>query len=144
MKDKYAFKEVVANVAGVPVTGFFEGDDVIQINFAQDEITSVLIGADGEASPAVSADQSGTILFGLKQNGDSNAVFQALYDQQVNGTFAAIPIRITDLNSGEVMDAPKCVITRPANRNRGTAINRQDWTFRAEKIFLETPEAPNV
>ena len=67
----YSFQNTVMLVNGVEITGWDEGDDVIQIERLSDS-ASHKIGAAGDMMVSISADKSGSFKFKLQQTSSSN------------------------------------------------------------------------
>jgi len=142
MKIAYAFDEVAVLANGVPLTGFGEGDDVIQIA-RRNDIFSMVVGAKGSGVPVRSSDRSAEVTLGLLQGHEDNAILAAMLAVDERGTFTGVNLLITILASGETVSG-RGVITKPADRNMGANLNRYDWVFileNAEFIDAALPEA---
>jgi len=138
MKTAYSFAEVAVLVNGVPLTGFGEGDDVVQVT-RRNDLFALTIGAKGKGVPTKSADRSGEITLGLLQGHEDNAILSAFLNKDDRGVFTGVNLQITVLKSGERVGG-RGVITKPADRNYGVALNRLDWLILIED--LEVFEAP--
>lgn len=137
----YSLKNTVLLVAGVPISGFAPGDDVIQASRRVDGFDDEM-GADGEMLVFQNADESGQFVIRLQQSSDSNAYLNGLYNVQARGTFVAIPVTFKDIVNGEIIGGSKGYIKKPADATRGTAPNAQEWTMVVEKydaIFTALP-----
>ena len=73
----YSFQNTVMLVNGVEITGWDEGDDVIQIERLSDS-ASHKIGAAGDMMVSISADKSGSFKFKLQQTSSSNKYLMSL------------------------------------------------------------------
>jgi phage terminase large subunit-like protein len=134
---QYSFINTAVVVSGVEITGWAEGDDVIDIQHAADAISST-VGAGGEMVTSISADRSGTIKFKLQQTSPSNKFLNDLLDAQRLGSasFAPIQIKFQDLGRNDVADGASCYIKKSAGIKRGAKANSQEWEFVAERLDL--------
>lgn len=134
--DTYSFKNIIFIMGGIPITGFAEGDDVIQIGFRAD-IVSLDIGADGNGVATQSADESGEIIIRLQQTSLSNTFLSLQFALMKRGVIPSIPFLMKDAgNLFQLAAAAACVIQKPADSPRGTGLNDREWTFLAEKLIL--------
>lgn len=134
MKE-YSFLNTVLLVNGVEITGFDEGDDVIVLSRINDAV-SHKIGADGEMSISISADRSGTCTFKLQQSSLSNAYLTGLVAVQENGLFVPIFVQMTDTRTGDSGSGTSGYIAKPADMQRGTNVNGQEWVITVERLDL--------
>ncbi len=133
----YSFKNVVFLMGGIPITGFAEGDDVIQIGHRVDEIFSMEIGADGFGVSTQSADESGEIIIRLQQTSDSNIFLSLKFGLMKRGIIPSIPFLMKDSGSLlQVAAAAACVIQKPADSPLGTGLNDREWKFTAERLII--------
>ena len=70
MKE-YSFANTIVLVNGVEMSGFDEGDDVINIARLTDSASHV-VGADGKMTVSLSSDRSGEISFRLNASADTS------------------------------------------------------------------------
>lgn len=134
MKD-YSFLNTILLINGVEISGFDEGDDVIQLERLGDSASHV-IGTDGEMSVALSADRSGEVVFRLAQTSDSNQYLSGLTAAQENGAFVPIFVQFKDTRGGDLGSGTQGYISRPATMTRGTGINSQEWRIVVERLDL--------
>jgi hypothetical protein len=137
----YSFKNTVMLVAGVPISGFAQGDDVVQGQRRVDAFSDE-VGADGNLLVLQNADESGQFTIRLQQSSDSNAYLNGLFQQQARGTFIAVPVTFKDIVNGEIIGGSKGYITKPADVTRGTGANTQEWVLVVEKydaLFVTIP-----
>lgn len=124
----YSFKEVVFILAGVPITGFMSGDDVILVKRRTDVATPV-VGADGNATVAVNADKSYDITFKLLQSSISNAVIQGILTTSDSVALVSVPIQIQNLGGTDGCSALNAILTKQADLQFGAGVNGREWTF---------------
>ncbi len=139
MKYAWSFAEVAIMLNGVPLTGFGEGDDVVQVTTRTDRF-SMIIGAKGKGVPVKSEDRSAEIVLGILQDHEDNAVIGGfLAKDDKSGTFTGVELQITVLKSGERIGG-RGVVTKYADRNLGAGLNRYDWAVIVEECeFLDKP-----
>ncbi len=132
----YSFDNVIVLVAGLPITGFAEGDDVVQLAPRVPRF-GLTIGADGNGVAARSADKSGTILLRLQQTSLSHTFLSAQFALMDAGLLPSVPFLLKD--SGNLLQlaaAAHCVIEKAADQPFGTADNVREWTLLAENLVL--------
>ena len=134
MKE-YSFLDTLLLVNGVGISGFDEGDDVINLDRINDS-ASHKIGTDGEMTLSISADRSGTVVFRLMQSSDSNTYLSGLISAQENGAFIPIFVQFKDTRGGDLGSGTQGYINRPASMSRGTNANSQEWTITVERLDL--------
>lgn len=134
MKE-YSFLDLNLLVNGVPISGFDEGDDVIQLARLGDSAFHKL-GADGEMTVGISADRSGTMKFRLMQSSDSNTYLSGLIAAQENGAFVPIFAQMTDVRGGDLGSGTQGYINKPADMTRGTNPNSQEWIITVERLDM--------
>lgn len=134
MKE-YSFLNTLLLVNGVEITGFDEGDDVIQLDRINDSAAHN-IGTDGEMTVSISADRSGTVTFRLMQTSDSNAYLSGLINAQENGAFVPIFVQFKDTKGNDLGSGTQGYINRPAGMTRGTNAQPQEWVITVERLDL--------
>jgi len=128
---KYSFQDQVALVNGVPLSGFAEGDDVIQGDRREDAFTDV-VGADGKMLVTQTSNRSGDIIFRLLKGSASNAYLGALFAQQERGDFEAVAVSVINTKSGDSQIGTKGYIKKPAPIAMGNGAQAQEWTITVE------------
>lgn len=134
---RYSFLDTVMIVNGVEITGWSEGDDVIQIARANDTI-SHKTGAAGEMMVSVSGDKSGSFKFKLQQTSSSNSYMGTLMSLQeaAGSTFIPINCLFQDTYRQDLASGTVGYIKRPADMNRGMQGNDQEWEIVTERLDL--------
>lgn len=133
----YSFQNTVVIVNGVEITGWAEGDDVIDIKRRTDS-ASDKVGAGGNMMVSISTDKSGEITFKLQQTSSSNKYLNGLLQLQEAAGAIFTPVRVLfqdtfrqDLASGTVG-----YLKKPADMQRGAQGNNQEWTIVVERLDL--------
>lgn len=134
MKD-VSFLNTLLLVQGVRITGFDEGDDVIQMRRLADGTTHI-VGADGEMIVSVGGDRSGEVIFRLNQASNSSEFLYGLSAAAENGAFAPIFVQLKDLGGGILGSGTQGYIPRPADVVRGAGPNSQEWRIVVERLDL--------
>lgn len=133
--QEYSFLNTLLLLNGVEISGFDEGDDVINLDRINDSALHK-IGADGEMTVAISADRSGTVTFRLMQVSDSNAYLSGLINSQENGAFVPLFVQFKDTKGNDLGSGTQGYITKPASMTRGTGANAQEWIIVVERLDL--------
>lgn len=133
----YSFLNTVVLVNGVPLTGWAEGDDVINITRRQDGATDK-VGADGKMAVAINADRSGEVTFKLMQTSSSNKWLNGLANLQAGGplTFVPVAVLFQDTYRQDSGAGSLGYIKKLPDVQRGTDINEQEWTIVVERLDL--------
>lgn len=131
----YSFANTIVLVNGVELTGWAEGDDVIQLARLNDSAMHV-IGADGVMTMALSADRSGSCTFSLMQSSESNAYLSTLMNTQENGAFVPLFVQFKDTGGSDLGSGTQGYLTKPADMTRGTNVNAQEWVIVCERLDL--------
>lgn len=132
---KYSFQDTIVLVNGIEITGWAEGDDVIQLARLGDS-ASHIIGADGEMVVSLSADRSGTMTLTLQQASDSNLYLAGLIAVQENGAFVPVFVQFKDTGGNDIGSGTQGYLTKPADMTRGVGINNQEWVIVVERLDL--------
>ncbi len=134
--QNYSFGQVIVLVGPLRITGFEEGDDVIQL--ARRVPTFALgIGADSNGVASKSADKSGTILLRLQQTSLSHTYLSSQFALMEADLLPSLPFLLKDAgNLVQLAAAANCVIEKPADAPYGTAHNAREWTLLAENLVL--------
>ena len=128
---KYSFLDQVAIVQGVPLSGFADGDDVVQGARAVEAFTNV-VGAGGKMLVTQNANRSGTFTFRLLRGAASNAFLNALFAEQERGDFTAISVSIVNTKSGTSMVGTKGYLSKPADIAMGNGAAALEWVITVE------------
>lgn len=145
---EYSFEDIIASVSGTPITGYAEGDDVIQARRREDAFSDI-IGADGEMLVIHSPNKSGEFIFRLKQTSPSNKYLNDIFDRQEAGSIAFAPVSVgfKNIRTGEKIDGVLGYIPKPTEITRGAGHNAQEWRIVVENfqnIFSELQAISNV
>lgn len=133
----YAFHNTVMLVNGVEITGWAEGDDVIQIKRLSDS-ASHKVGAGGTMMVSLSSDKSGSALFKLQQTSSSNKYLNSLCALQEGGasTFVPVSIMFQDTNRNDLATGTIGYIKKPTDLVRGAQAQNQDWEIIVERLDM--------
>ena len=101
----YSFAKVSCIFNGVPITGWFEGDDVISVKRG-DDAAKALVGADGNALVSISTNQSAVGELKLMQSSVSNGIL-GLFESKFRRGIRVPPVGlvITDYQTAEVLQS---------------------------------------
>jgi len=133
----YSFLNTVLLINGVEITGFADGDDVIDMKRRTDS-ASDKIGADGNMMVSLSADFSGEVVIKLQQTSSSNKYLTKLLNlQEGRGVrFKPIQILFQDTYRNDVGSGSQGYIKKPADLMRGQNGQTIEWSFVVERLDL--------
>jgi hypothetical protein len=127
----YSFENVTATVNGLKVTGFWEGDNAIEVAPNADNAT-LMVGADGDATASYTADDSVTLTLRLKADSPMNAILENYHRRARAGGFGGgFPISVRNTSNGEGGAAAEAHIMRAPNRQFGTNATVREWVLGA-------------
>jgi hypothetical protein len=137
--ERYSFQDTIMVVNGVEITGWADGDDVIEISRRSDS-ASDKVGAGGEMMVSVSADKSGDVKIKLQQTSVSNSFLTGIVALQEAGGSEFIPvfIKFMDTYRNDMAIGSNGYIKKPADMKRGAQGNNTDWEFVVERLDLVT------
>lgn len=124
----YSFKNVNVIFGVVELTGFADGDDVISIVSASDGIGKI-VGAKGEVTRSILNDESVAITIKLLQTSSSVPILQNLYLADKATGAGALPMLITDLETGESFRVKNAWIKKQPEIVRGQNQNPYSIEF---------------
>lgn len=123
----YDPKNIIANVFGIPLTGWADGSF---IKVTRDEDTfSKQVGAGGEIARTRNRNRGAKITFSLMATSPENDLLsaQAKLDEATGmGTGA---VQIKDLNGTTQVDAAEAWISKPADVEFGKEVGAREWTI---------------
>jgi len=134
---RYSFQDTIMVVNGVEITGWADGDDVIDIERRSDSITDKM-GADGGMMISVGTDKSGSVKFKLMQTSPSNTYLTGLIALQeaAGSTFVPCFLLFRDTYRQDLATGTNGYIKKPAKMTRGAQGNTQEWEIVVERLDL--------
>ena len=132
----YSFGRVSVTVDGIPVVGFAEGDDVVQVTPAGDD-GSLVIGADGQSVFLQTVNDSAEIVLKLLPTSSMNKILQARYTAQKAGVLFPLGITIVDPSANEVTICVSCNVIQSPVRGYGAGVGVREWKLVAESYTTE-------
>ena len=141
----YSFQNTVVIVNGVEITGWADGDDVIDIKRRTDS-ASDKVGADGKMMVSISADKSGEITFKLQQTSSSNKFLMALTAlQEAAGTnFVPVTVLFQDTYRNDMAAGTVGYLKKPADMTRGTQAQNTEWVIVVERLDMVCGDSANI
>ncbi|UOF76985.1 hypothetical protein [Caudoviricetes sp.] len=134
---RYSFADTITIVNGIEITGWADGDDVIDIERRNDSITDK-IGAGGEMMVSVGTDKSGSIKFKLLQTSPSNTYLIGLMALQEAAGALFVPafVKFQDTYRQDLAIGTQGYLKKPAKMTRGAQGNIQEWEIVVERLDL--------
>lgn len=133
MKD-YSPDEVDVLVAGIPISGYAEGE-FVSISFTTDLFTTK-VGSDGEVMRARSMDRRATCTIKLMQGSDSNDLLSALYqlDQRARNGAGVGAFLVKDNQGRSLYAAPECWIRKHPDVSFSNEPTPREWTIEIAEL----------
>jgi len=124
----YAFDRVNCVIAGVPISGFWDGDDCVKINRAEDAVNT-LVGADGNALASVTTNESAIVEFKLMPTSLSHALLRGLELKfRKSLTATPFPLVVTDFSTLAVHTSSSAIVlNRPNDTQYGVNASVRTW-----------------
>lgn len=125
----YSALSVSAVLDGVGVKGFWDGDDVVQVEQGAD-VGTMMIGAAGSGLFSQSADQSARITLRLQHTSPTHAQLTRrwLLQRQNNGK-QGFPFMVNDRDSNEGGAADRCFIQAAPTDAKGKVAAVREWVL---------------
>jgi hypothetical protein len=141
----YSFQNTVMLINGVEITGWAEGDDVIDIKRRVDS-ASDKVGAGGNMMVSVSTDKSGEYTMKLQQTSASNKYLMGLAHLMEGGpsTFVPVSVLFQDTYRNDLATGTVGYIKRFADIQRGAQGNNQEWVVVVERLDLLLGDAADI
>lgn len=131
----YSFKNASASFGGIPISGYAEGDDSINVDFNNDAF-ALLVGAGGDAVRSQTNDESGLITIRLLQTSETNAALNALHIADKESGAGVVPLLIKDNDSGRTVTCGTAWIVKQATVTLGAGANALEWVIASDKIVV--------
>lgn len=127
----------VSLINGVPIVGWGEGDDVLQMR-RSNPAYGHKTGVDGAMGVFRNGDQSGEVIIRVLQMSETNAYLSGLFNSSENLGLVGINFQFKDLanQSVDLVTGPVGYLENHAEMIRGGDVNEQSWTFRFEKLIM--------
>lgn len=124
----YSMLGFALTVDGLPVVGFFDGDDVFSSEKSED-VGGWLIGADGSAIWSQSADGMVTLTLKLQHTSPTHRQLQNKSQQQKAGSLVPFPVDYVDTNGGEGGHAGNAMVTKEPSMSHGKNATVREWVL---------------
>lgn len=133
----YSFQNTIVLVNGVEITGWADGDDVIDIKRRSDS-ASDKVGAAGNMMVSISSDKSGEITFKLQMTSSSNKFLSGLIALQEAGAAQFVPVNILfqDTYRKDVANGTIGYLKKPSDLTRGAEAGNTEWTCVVERLDM--------
>ena len=129
MAKTYNPKDILVSVDTVPVTGYADGDDVIQVDY-NNPFVETMVGVTGEGAFVEHNDHSGKIVLKLLATSVMNDAFSILV--AANAEFV---VGLTDARGTTVVAAVSCRFEKLPQVQFGGALGMREWTILALEII---------
>ncbi len=131
----YSFKNVSVIVGGKIIEGHFSGDDVAKATFNND-MFSLVVGADGDSTRSQSSDRSGKISIKLLPTSSDNAFLNTLHIADVETGAGIVPVIIKCQDTGATMTAGQAWIIKTAELSYGAGATAREWIFETDRLSV--------
>jgi len=122
----FSFEHVAISINGVPVSCFWEGDDVVTVTPHADTITP-MIGAGGCPLISVSTDRAAIIALKLQHTSPSHKFLTELHQQMRLGNITTFVFSVVDTQSFEGGVAKDCLLMAKPVRTYGANATQREW-----------------
>lgn len=131
---QYSFRNVAATLNGRLVIGLWEGDDAVTIERRSD-VSTPLVGVDGQAIASYSADESVLVTFRLMPTSPSHRWLTGRLRRIMSGRFDPFSVSVRNTGGGGVDgvgeggNSSDCtIVTAPGASFGANAVSR-DWVL---------------
>jgi Protein of unknown function (DUF3277) len=129
----YSFANITALVNGVQVSGFAEGDGVLEVEFP--DAATPTYGADGGLTLSLHAQKSMTSTLKLAQTSKGNKIMMGLAAAQRGGTASFIPLvlLVKDSYRNDIINGARGFFKKVPKITRGVKENEVAWEMEFER-----------
>lgn len=136
--ETYSFLHHTLHVAGMPISGFASGDDVLSVAYRNDGIEDET-GADGEMMAIISADKSASIKVKLLYTSLSNDWLEKQYSLFLQGRIRTIPVSLFNTRTGKGEVATNGYIKKIPDKTLGKKAGSMEWEIVVPKLAVQKP-----
>ena len=131
----YDSDQVFCSVAGVPISGFADGE-WLRIERETAKFDDV-VGTDGEVTRSKTNDDRATITVRLMQSSPTNDLLSAIHlsDANTPGGVGVGPFLLIDRQGTTLVNAEKCWISKEPNISLDRTATEREWTIRCAKLI---------
>jgi hypothetical protein len=123
----YAPDKVVVLVAGVPITGYGEGDS-IEVE-PMSELSTSKVGIDGDVTRSLNTDRRCRITVRLMQSSPSNDMLSTLVGVDLVSGGRMFPVTVMDLLGRTLIVASQAWIATRPTVTFGREASEREWVF---------------
>lgn len=129
MSKTHDIRKWILVVAGIPVTGFGEGD-AFSLEFDEDD-WNLTVGADGEDARSYIPNRAGTLTITLMATSLSNDAMNAVRLLDETTGQGQVPVLIKNINGTESWAAAQAWVQRRSNVSVGRDVGTREWVIRS-------------
>lgn len=134
MHRNYNPKRYTASWNAIPLVGVADGD-FYTIEYREDRVTLV-VGAQGDTTAVLSADQSATATVRLQHGAPANDLLSAALPDADNDRLPSGPFILKDLNGTTVVHAEVAFISKTPGVVAGKDASPREWMFILTKASM--------
>lgn len=134
MAKTYNPKKVQLAIGTHLVTGYADGT-FIQVDRNSDQF-QVVVGADGEAARAASADKSGTVTVTLMQTSASNDFLSTALNTDELTNLNTMPLLMKDISGRTLVQAAEGWVKKYATIEMGKEIVSREWVYETGELLI--------
>lgn len=128
---QYDFKQVTVSIGNQIITGFGEGDDVINVVRDEDGV-ALVSGAKGYVTTSKIANPIGTISLSLQSQSPSNTLLTKLARNK-----SAFSINIIENNTQKMQaGGSTAYVLKEADNPRGKSSGERSWEIKVENLEM--------
>ena len=127
--------QVDLNVGGRDITGYADGTFIdVERNVDQ---TTLVVGADGESTVALSQNRSGKFTITLQQSSPSNDYLNSLCNALEARSGGFVPVLVKDNNGTTLAAAKKAWVVKRAKASFGKDVENREWILESGNLALD-------
>lgn len=131
---QYNPKKIAGSWRGIPFVGFMDGT-FISVE-ADEDAAMKHVGAQGNATVAINANEGAAITLTLAQSSPTNDALSALVPNARRNSLPSGPLMIKDLNGLTLVMCETAWIKKVANVTYGKEIEGREWVFDCESAVI--------
>jgi len=131
--EKFSFKNCSVTFGGLILSGFADGDNVVEI-VPNQEMFALMVGAKGDTTRTQTSDESARITVNLLQTSPSNKDLEAIHFADKETGAGILPLQIVNLDDDATYFCSTAWIIAPPTITLGQNPNAVSWVFEVEKV----------
>jgi hypothetical protein len=125
--------QVIVTIDGNDISGFADGTFVGVAR--NNDIFTLTVGADGEATRTKSNDRSGRFTFTLQQSSISNDVINAIANRDEESNQGAVAVQVKDASGNALHSAERAWVVKKPDSEYAKETSNREWILETNELI---------